>query len=373
MLRKFPRKIKRLVIKVGSSVIATDRMKPRMAHLRSLVAQISAVQRTDVDVILVSSGAIVLGMGELNRRTRSVDLATLQAMAAIGQTVLMRKYNELFKKNKLKCAQVLLTWDDFDNRLRHNNARNTLRVMLDWGVIPVVNENDTISTDEIKFGDNDQLSALVASMVQADLLVILSDVEGLYDLKGNGRKLFQEIKEITCDIEGAALGRKSQHIGSVDGAAKKQMSRGGMAGKLSAVKIATQAKIPCIIANGETDNVIARILKGERIGTFFMEQEEKLLLRKHWISFGAKPKGVVVVDDGAKQALLTGGKSLLLPGVVSWEGHFKKDDVVVVQDQKRLEIARGISNYSTSEIGHITEKKGQRELIHRDNLVLCER
>jgi len=344
-----------------------------MAQMRSLVGQISAIRRKDIDVILVSSGAIVLGMGELNRRKRSSDLASLQALAAIGQTVLMRKYNELFKKNKQKCAQLLLTWDDFDNRLRHNNARNTLRTMLDWGVIPVVNENDTISTDEIKFGDNDKLSALVASLVDADLLILLSDVEGFYDLKGKEKKLFEEIKEITREIEGFASGKTGHAIGSTSKSAKKHMSQGGMAGKLDAIKVATQAKIPCIIANGETDKVLLRILKGERIGTLFMEKEEKLLARKHWISFGAKPKGVVVIDQGAKQALLKGGKSLLLPGVVAWAGHFKKDDVLIVQDEQQHEIARGITNYSTTTLQGIKEKKGQKEMIHCDNLVLCER
>ena len=373
MFRKFPRKIKRVVIKVGSSVIATDRMKPRMAHLRSLVAQISDIRRQDIDVIVVSSGAIVLGMGELNRKYRSSDLASLQALAAIGQAVLMRKYNELFKKNKQKCAQLLLTWDDFDNRLRHNNARNTLRTMLEWGVIPVINENDTISTEEIKFGDNDKLSALVASLLQADLLILLSDVGGFYDLKGSEQKLFEEIKEITREIEGLASDGSSHSVGGVSQAAKKHMSRGGMAAKLDAIKIATQAKIPCIIANGETEDVLSRILKGERIGTFFMEKEEKLLARKHWISFGAKPKGVVVVDNGAKQALLKGGKSLLLPGVVAWEGHFKKDDVIVIRDDEHHEIARGITNYSTIMLECIKEKKGQKELIHCDDLVLSER
>jgi len=373
MSRKFPRKVKRIVIKVGSSVIATDQMKPRMAHLRSLVEQISAVRRRDIDVILVSSGAIVLGMGELNRKNRSTDLASLQALAAIGQTVLMRKYDELFKRNRRKCAQILLTWDDFDDRSRHNNARNTLCTMLEWGVIPVVNENDTISTDEIRFGDNDKLSVLVASLVQADLLVLLSDVEGFYDLKSKEKKLFKEIKEITCEIEGFASGNVSYLTDSAGQTAKKHMSKGGMIAKLDAIKVATQAKIPCIIANGETKNVLLRILKGERIGTLFMEKEEKLLARKHWISFGAKPKGIIIVDDGAKQALLKGGKSLLLPGIVSWEGHFKKSDVVIVQDKARREIARGVTNYSTAALQSTEEKKGQREAIHRDHLVLCER
>lgn len=373
MSKRFPKTIKRVVVKVGSSVIATDQMKPRTEHLCSLVEQISALRKKNIDVILVSSGAIVLGMGELNRKSRSSDLSSLQALAAIGQTVLMRKYNELFNKKKQKCAQILLTWDDFDNRTRYNNARQTISKMLEWGVIPIINENDTISTNEIKFGDNDKLSALVANLIQADLLVLLSDVEGLYDLKSKEKKLFKEIKKITSEIEGVALGRSAHSISSINQKAKKHMSKGGMATKLDAVKVATQAKIPCIIANGETENVLLRILKGDRIGTLFIESEEKLLARKHWISFGAKPKGVIGIDDGAKEALLKGGKSLLLPGVILVEGHFKKDDVIIVQDKNHNEIARGIINYSTSEISSMEEKKGQREVIHRDHLVLCER
>ncbi len=362
MQRKFPKPIKRVVIKVGSSVIATFQMKPRVAHLRSLVEQIVKAQKRGIEVILVSSGAIVLGMGELQQKKRPTNLASLQAISAVGQTVLMKKYNEFFKRNKSKCAQILLTWDDFGDRQRFNNARNTFHVMLDWNIVPIVNENDTISTDEIKFGDNDKLSAMVASLVQADLLLILSDVEGLYDLKSGGKKVFEEIKEITREIEGLAAGTT-----------KKEMSKGGMTAKLEAVKIATQAKIPCIIANGETEDVLNRVLKGERIGTLFVEREEKLLARKHWISFGAKPKGVVVVDDGAKKALLQGGKSLLLPGIVNWQGHFKKKDVIIVQDNQKHEIARGISNYSTSDLNKIEEKKGQLEAIHCDDLVLSQR
>ena len=354
-------------------MIATDQMKPRNAHLRSLVEQISDIRRKDIDVILVSSGAIVLGMGELNKKRRSSGLATLQAMAAIGQTVLMKKYNELFKRNKLKCAQILLTWEDFDNRVRFNNARNTLRVMLEWGVIPVINENDTISTDEIKFGDNDKLSALVASLIQADLLILLTDVEGLYDLKGKEPMLFKEIKEITCDIEGLALGHASHSVSSVNRDAKQHISQQNMATKLDSVKVATRAKIPCIIANGETEGVLLRILNGERIGTLFVEKEEKLLARKHWISFGAKPKGVLAIDNGAKSALLKGGVSLLLPGIASWEGHFKKDDVVIVRDQDGHEIARGVVNYSSSELSKIEDKKGRTEAIHCDELVLSQR
>jgi len=362
MLRKFPRTIKRIVIKVGSSVVATYKMKPRVAHFQSLVDQICAVQKKGIEVVLVSSGAIVFGLGELKEKTRPSDLASLQAIAAVGQVLLMQKYHAFFKRNKTKCAQVLLTWDDFDNRPRYNNARSSFRAMLDRGIVPIVNENDTISTDEIKFGDNDKLSALVASLVEADLLLILSDVDGLYDLKSAEKKLLEEIQDITQEIESIVTPYK-----------RNEISKGGMVAKLQAVKIATQASIPCIIANGETEQVLLRVINGERIGTFFLEKEEKLLSRKHWISFGAKPKGVVYVDDGAKAALLKGGRSLLLPGIVSWKGDFKKDDVVVVQDKDHQEIARGIINYSMIDLSKLEDKKGKLEAIHYDDLVLCQR
>ena len=362
MSRKFPRQVKRIVIKVGSSVIATYKMKPKKARLRSLIDQISAATKGGVEVILVSSGAIVLGMGELGLRARPSELASLQALAAIGQTVLMRTYSELFKKNKAKCAQILLTWDDFNDRTRYNNARHTFDALLERGVVPIINENDTIATDEIKFGDNDKLSSLVSCLVHADLLLILSDVEGLYDTTSGDKKVFEEIKEITREIEGIASGTN-----------KKHMSRGGMTAKLQAIKIATYSNIPCIIANGETENVLSRVLAGERIGTFFMEKEEKGLARKHWISFGARPKGSITVDEGAKTALLNGGKSLLLPGVMSWDGHFRADDVVVIYDKDKQEIGRGIINYSISDLHKVDDKKGKREVIHCDNLVLSER
>jgi glutamate 5-kinase len=362
MPRRFPRKIKRIVIKVGSSVIATYKMKPRIAHLKSLVNQICEVQRKGVEVILVSSGAIVFGMGELEQKARPSHLAGMQALAAIGQTILMNKYNDLFQKNNVRCAQVLLTWDDFDERRRYNNARNAFRTMLDWNIVPIVNENDTISTEEIKFGDNDKLSSFVASLVEADLLLILSDVEGFYNLKTPEKTLFKEIKRITRDIEGLA-----------QETSKKNTARGGMMAKLEAIKIASQAKIPCVIANGETENVLVRILKGERIGTFFSEREKKVIARKHWISFGAKPKGELTVDDGAKRALLKGGNSLLLPGIVSWNGHFKKDDVVVVKDAQGEEFARGVVRYSNLDLTKMEDKKGKAEAIHYDHLVLNQR
>lgn len=374
MLRKFPRQLKRIVVKVGSSVVATYQMRPRTAHLRSLAAQISKAMNEQVEVVLVTSGAIVVGMGEMNEKSRPKELASLQACAAVGQAVLMNKYNEFFRRSKRKCAQILLTWDDFSDRARYINARNTMNALLEKNIIPIVNENDTISTDEIKFGDNDRLAALVASLVNADLLVLLTDVEGLYEIKDGQKKLFQEIKEITREIEGAAFG-EGEASTKAFGKDKKNISRGGMRGKLAAVKMATHANVPCIIANGEVKNVLTRILAGERIGTFFGDREEKTLARRHWISFGARPRGILTVDDGAKRAILEGGRSLLLPGIIAWEGQFKKNDVVVVQDKDKQEIARGVINYSISDLKGLNDedKKGKTEAIHRNNLVLCQR
>ncbi len=362
MARTFPREIKRIVVKIGSSLITTDTMKPQRPRLKALVGQMSQIFQGHKQVVLVSSGAIVLGMGELSEKIRPADLVSLQARAAIGQAILMRTYSDLFRQNKIRSAQVLLTWDDFDDRLRYNNARNTLLALLKLGVVPVINENDTISTEEIKFGDNDRLSALVASLIHADLLVILSDVEGFYDLKSSQKKIFEEVRDISEELQDLARGT-----------GKKQVAQGGMAAKLQAIQIATQARIPCVIAHGETPDVLSRILKGERIGTFFVEQEQRLLSRKHWISFSAKPKGRLIVDDGAKEALLKGGRSLLLPGVVAWEGHFKGNDVVVVADKNHQEIGRGIVNYSLADLQKVEDKKGKQEVIHCDNLVLCKR
>ena len=262
MNRKFPRPIKRIVIKVGSSVVATYTMSPKKARLKSLTAQISKVFGQGQEVILVSSGAVVLGMGELKESKRPSDLASLQACAAVGQAALMDVYHEFFKSYKRKCGQILLTWDDFDNRVRYSNARNTMEALLSRGVIPVINENDTVATEEMKFGDNDRLAAMVAALVKADLLLILSDVDGLYDMKDGDKKIFREIKEVTAEIEGAVLGK-----GVSDD--KKHIARGGMSAKLEAVKVATKANIPAVIANGEMKDVLLRVLAGERVGTFF--------------------------------------------------------------------------------------------------------
>lgn len=365
MPRKFPKKIRRVVVKVGSSLVADQQMLPRESALRSLVDQIADMRERGIEVVLVSSGAIVLGLGELGEKKRPTDTPSLQAAASIGQAALMRRYCDYFKERNQICSQILLTWDDFADRTRFNNARNTLDVLLARKVTAIINENDTISTDEIKFGDNDKLSALVASLVRADLLIMLSDVDGLYK-KENGRltEKFSEIKTITKDIEGSAGEAKDKNI-----------SKGGMIAKVNAVKIASSANIPSIIADGRTPDVIRRIVVDrEPLGTYFFEKEEKLLLRKHWIMFVARPKGRVKVDDGARKALLQGRVSLLLPGVVSWEGVFKAGDVVVLEDARGEELARGITNYSVSELMKPPANKAkQREFVHVDDLVVTGR
>jgi glutamate 5-kinase len=266
MERKFSRKLKRVVIKVGSSLLADHLMKPHATSLKSLVDQICDLRDKGIEVVLVSSGAIALGLGELNERTRPTDTPSLQAAAAVGQALLMRLYGDLFKKRERVCGQVLLTWDDFSSKTRQHNAVNTLKVLLGRGVVPVVNENDTISTEEIKLGDNDKLSAMVASMVHADLLVMLSDVDGLY--KKEGGKLtekFNEVREINDEIRSVAGGARDRNF-----------SKGGMITKVNAAQIAASAAVPCIIANGQTPDVIRRIvLNKEPLGTYFFEKNKK--------------------------------------------------------------------------------------------------
>ena len=362
--RRFLRKIKRVVVKVGSSLLANHMMKPYEASLKSLVSQLCDLRDEGIEVVLVSSGAVVLGLGELGEKVRPSDTSSLQAAAAIGQALLMRLYGDYFKSRGRCCAQLLLTWDDFADRTRFNNARNTLDVLLKRGVVPIINENDTISTDEIKFGDNDKLSALVASLVHADLLIMLSDVDGLYKKEdGKLTELFKEIRDITSEIEGSA-----------GGVTNKNVSKGGMIAKIHAVKIASSADVPSVIANGQTENVIRRIvLDKEPLGTYFFEKSEKLLMRKHWIMFVAKPRGTVAVDDGARKVLLKGNASLLLPGVVTCAGNFSSGDVVLIVDARGEELGRGITNYAVTEVPAMTDRKAKKEFIHLDDLVLTGR
>ena len=252
-MSKFDKTIKRIVVKLGSTQIVDGNFKPKAGQLAALAKQIKMLRKAGIEVILVSSGAIALGMGELKEHKRPTDLASLQARAALGQAVLMRVYSEAFKKAQLKCAQVLLVWDDFQNRAL--NVRHTLEAILKEGVVPIINENDTTSTEEIKFGDNDKLSALVAKFLHADCLIILSSVDGFY---GRDKEVIRNIPAITPAIISMSAGTSHVHV-----------AKGGMITKIDAIQVATKAGIPCVITAGSAPNVLVRLVQGEQVGTYF--------------------------------------------------------------------------------------------------------
>jgi glutamate 5-kinase len=354
-MRKQFKKSKRIVIKIGSSVLTSAKGELDIDLIAKIVQQISWLIKSGKEVVLVSSGAIASGMSGLGFKCRPSKLSCLQASAAIGQSLLMQTYINLFKKNKLRCAQVLLTWDDFHLRSRYLNAKETMLSLLDYKATPIINENDTVSTEEIRRGDNDHLSALVASLLEADLLILLSDVDGLFA----GKQLVTEVKNIDSDIRKLAKDTKKRHI-----------SRGGMLSKLEAVDIASCAGIASVIANGKTDEIILKIIDGEKIGTLISPKADRMLAKKRWMAFGVKSNGKIFVDDGAKEALLKKNRSLLCPGVIKAEGNFNSGDVVSIVDKDGREIAKGKVNFSFEELNNIKGKKVSQEVIHRNNLVI---
>ncbi len=362
MQRKFNRKIKRVVVKVGTSILSGTALEVDVERQNLLVTDIANLVYSGIEVVLVSSGAVLSGMSQLGVKCRPQGLACIQATASLGQVILMRRYSDLFKNKKLNCGQVLLTWDDFNNRGRYLNAKHTINALLEYKAIPIINENDTVSTEEIKFGDNDRLSALVTCMVAADLLVILSDVDGLYQIEAGKEEFIEEVIAINPEIESLAKGT-----------GKKQISKGGMKTKLEAAKIVTRSGIDCIVANGRIKNILNKIISGECLGTHFLAQAKAIDGKKSWLAFGTQPKGKIVIDDGAKQAVLNKGKSLLFPGITGWEGSFSSGDTVIVFDMYGIELGKGIINYSRSELEKEKGKRLSREVIHRDNLVLTKK
>jgi glutamate 5-kinase len=347
----------RLVVKLGTGVLTDSHKQPDPAQLEQLVAQIAALRQAGKEVVLVSSGAVGTGMGVLGCEKRPHDLAELQACAAVGQPRLMATYAELFERHGLHVAQVLLTHDDLEHHERHLNARNTLVTLLGRGVVPIINENDAISFTEIKFGDNDTLSALVAALLPADLLVILTTVEGVLENFGKANpKTIPLIEKIDFDLEKIAQGTDSE------------TAVGGMASKVQAAKIAVRSGIPLVIASGKKKNVLAKILAGEREGTLFVAQPKKLQGRKRWIAFFHHPHGSLFVDDGAKRALREKGKSLLPPGVTRCEGDFAAGEVVRICDLDGMEFARGIARFDSAAVRERNLPK--EELVHRDDLVI---
>ncbi len=360
------------MIKIGSNILAHDDAGLDVRRIGAISRDISDLQDKGHEVVVVSSGAIAAGMIKLGLKTKPKDIKLKQAAAAVGQSSLMWAYERSFTKFGKIVAQVLLTRDDFSDRKRYINSKNTLLTLLSHRVLPIINENDTVSTDEIKFGDNDHLASLVASLVEAERLIILSDVEGLYTQDprtGAEAKLIEYVAEITPEIEEKAGG-----AGSIAGT-------GGMYSKILAAKRAVNNGIIVHIVTGKKEGVVTSLLEGKRAGTLFNPVETKLPSRKGWIAYGSRAKGSLLIDDGAVKALTEGGKSLLPSGITSVEGEFDTGDAVYCVDSRGNRIAKGLTNYSSSEIKKIKGKKTSQiegvlgykyseEAIHRDNLVL---
>lgn len=346
----------RIVIKLGTGVLTDSRKQPDLAQMAQLTAQIAAICRQGRQVVLVSSGAVGAGMGALGHDKRPAELAELQACAAVGQSRLMAIYERLFGEKDLHVAQVLLTHDDLQGHERHLNARNTLVTLLRHGVIPIINENDAISFTELKFGDNDKLSALTACLLPADLLIILTTVDGFIENFGKANpRTIHTIDNVDDTVEGMAAGTDSP------------TAVGGMASKIQAAKIALRAGIPLVIASGKKKSALTNILEGLEEGTYFVPQPGKLKGRKRWIAFFHHAKGALFVDEGARHALRDNGKSLLSPGVARVEGDFAAGDVVRICDLNGTEFARGIADFAAATV---KARQTREAVVHRDNLVL---
>ncbi len=364
------------VVKVGSSVLAGPDGRLDLDRIGHLAEQISAVAATGRRVALVSSGAVGAGIGRLGLSKRPDTLPQVQAAAAVGQSYLIRAYDEGFRRHGRHAAQLLLTHEDFDSRPRYLNMRNTLAALFAWDAVPVINENDTISVDEIKFGDNDRLAAMVANLLRAPLLVILSVAPGLCRADpGTGG--FGEVIPLVPDLDDAAMG--------LAGDSRSALGTGGMKSKLQSARLVTQAGGSVIIAPGRSESPLTRILRGEPLGTLFLAKRGQAHgARKRWIGLTARPRGRYVVDLGARQALESGTKSLLSIGVVDVLGEFEKGDVVGIEDPDGHEFARGLTNYGTSEArlirglrtDQVRQALGQaapyEEVVHKDNLVLTD-
>ncbi len=360
------KKYKRVTVKIGTKVVTTREKGLDRERIKDIVDQISDIKDDGAEVLIVTSGAIGAGMGLLGLKKRPTKLSELQAAAAIGQGRLMQLYSELFKARGYLTGQVLLTQEDFDDRARYLNIKHTISTLLKHRVIPVINENDTVSTDEIRCGDNDRLSSLVTDLCGSDLLVMLTDVDGLLDADG---RVISVIDEITPAISRLA-GRSRCDLGT-----------GGMATKICAVKSAMTAGIECVIANGRKKDAIVGAYRGEDVGTVFKRRAAKMMARKRWIAFSSKPKGEIRVDSGARDAVSKKDKSLLASGIQGLAGDFVRGDVVRIVDKDANEFARGVVNYSAREISKIKGLnsrefkntlgyKGPDEVVHKDNLVI---
>ena len=366
--------VRRMVVKVGSGLLTAAGSGLDAGRIQAIADELAGVAARGIEVALVSSGAIVAGMAKLGMRERPRSMPETQAAAAVGQSALMQQYEVAFRRHGRIVAQILLTQEDFSARARYLNARNTLLALLGHGVLPIVNENDTVAVEEIKVGDNDNISAFVAHLVDADLLVLLTDVDGLYSgdpLRDATARKLDTVEALTPDVEALVWSEPGR------------VAIGGMLTKLQAARKAAASGIPMVIANGREAGVLGRLLDGEAVGTYFPPRSDRLAARKRWIAFAVPPQGRVRVDAGAQRALTESGKSLLPSGVTEVEGEFEAGEVVAVCTDgiDGKEFARGLVNFDADELRKIRRAKsaeipallGYRsfdEVIHRDNLVV---
>jgi glutamate 5-kinase len=362
----------KIVIKIGTNLLADKEKGINLEWMNEIAKNIASLQRRGKQVVLVSSGAIGAGVAALKMKGSPKTIPEKQATAAIGQPLLMEAYENAFRIQECTIAQILLTKDDFTNRARYLNAKNTFSALLEKGVVPIINENDTVAVEEIKLGDNDNLSALVANLIEVDLLIILSDIDGLFSddpTKNPDAELIPIVEKITPQLEKLAKSSKTE------------LSTGGMITKIQAAKQCVSVGIAMIIANGKNPKALEEIFSGDFRGTLFLPAEKKLNVRKKWIGFVSHANGYIVVDDGAKNALLKKQKSLLPSGILEVHGEFKAHDTISVRDMEGTEIAKGVTGFSSTDLGKVKGKKTSElekilnrkscdEVIHRDNLVL---
>ena len=364
---------KRIVVKLGTALLTSENASIDYNLIKKIVSQVADLMKEGREIFLVSSGAIGAGFPFLGLDKRPKTLPLLQAAASLGQAKLMRVYDDMFTAHNINVAQVLLTRDDLKYRNRHLNIRNTLNALVQHNILPIINENDTVSIDEIKFGDNDLLSALVSNLIRADVLINLTSVDGLYKKSDDGKIIDSEIIHEVNGVPSSIFGHITSKIST--------LGSGGMTTKLKAAKMLTTAGEFMVIANGRTENIIKKILNGERIGTLFAPNKSKMETRKRWIAFFHQAKGKLYVDEGACTALVQGGKSLLPSGIKAIDGHFNPGDIVYIYSQDEKEIGKGLINFSeqdlkliaghhTNEIEKILGFRSYDEVIHRNNLVI---
>jgi len=371
--RQLLNQVKRVVIKVGSGVL-TSTGGLNMTVIDGLTTEICALKKEGLEVLLVSSGAIASGLKKIGMSKRPQSVSQQQAMAAVGQSSLIMAYEDAFERHGHKVAQILLTRDDLTHRRRYLNARNTLFTLLSWEIVPIINENDTVVVDELKFGDNDNLSAMVTNLTEAQLLINLTDIDGLFDKDPRNHKDARLIEVVE-----KADRKIMRYANSIPGF----LGTGGMASKIKAARKVTLRGVPAIIANGLKPGILSLIFSGEKEGTLFLPADATLCCRKHWIAFTKSPKGEIVIDRGAERAILKKGKSLLPSGMIEVRGRFSLGNSVLLLNEAGDQIAVGMVNYHSGDIRKIMGAKSTEiesrlgfkhddEVIHRDNLVLAD-